>query len=45
LTERGTDKGIVVTRRDQDGKTRNFDVGMNDLLQPDDVLIIKEGLF
>jgi polysaccharide export outer membrane protein len=34
-----------LTERDQDGKTRNFDVGMNDLLQPDDVLIIKEGLF
>lgn len=45
LTERGTDKGIVVTRRSEDGKTGNIDVGMNDLLQPDDVLIIKEGLF
>jgi hypothetical protein len=45
LTERGTDKGIVVTRRDRDGKTSNVDVGMNDPLQPDDVLIIKEGLF
>ena len=45
LSERGTDKGIVVTRRSQDGKTGNIDVGINDLLQPDDVLIIKEGLF
>lgn len=45
LTERGTDKGIVVTRRSEDGKAGNIDVGMNDLLQPDDVLIIKEGLF
>lgn len=45
LTERGTDKGIVVTRRGADGKTSSIEVGMNDLLQPDDVLIIKEGLF
>ncbi len=45
LTERGTDKGIVVTRRSQDGENGNIAVGMNDLLQPDDVLIIKEGLF
>jgi polysaccharide biosynthesis/export protein len=45
LTERGTDNGIVVTRKNEDGKTKTLDVKMNDLLQPNDVLIIKESLF
>jgi polysaccharide export outer membrane protein len=45
LTERGTDNGIVVTRKNADGRNETIAVKMNDLLQPDDVLIIKESLF
>ncbi len=45
LTERGTDNGVAVTRRGPDGSNKNISVGMNDLLQPNDVLIIKASLF
>lgn len=45
LTERGTDNGLTVTRKNADGKNQTIQVNMNDLLQPDDVLIIKESLF
>ncbi len=45
LTERGTDNGVSVTRRGPDGSNKNINVNMNDLLQPDDVLIIKASLF
>jgi polysaccharide biosynthesis/export protein len=45
LTERGTDNGVVVTRRDPDGSNKTINVNMNDVLQPGDVLIIKASLF
>jgi polysaccharide export outer membrane protein len=45
LTERGSDKGITITRKVADGSNRSIKVDMNDELQPNDVLIVKEGLF
>jgi polysaccharide export outer membrane protein len=45
LTERGSEKGITVTRKSDNGSNRSIKVDMNDALQPDDVLIVKEGLF
>lgn len=45
LTDRGSEKGITVTRKMEDGSNRSIDVDMNDQLQPNDVLIVKEGLF
>jgi len=45
LTDRGSEKGITVTRKREDGSNRSIDVDMNDELQPNDVLIVKEGLF
>lgn len=45
LTERGTDKGVSVTRRDPNGSNKTINVNMNDLLQAGDVLIIKASLF
>lgn len=45
LTPRGSEKGITVTRREPNGNSRSVRVGMNDELAPNDVLIVKEGLF
>jgi polysaccharide export outer membrane protein len=45
LTPRGTERGLRVKRRDQDGKLQTIDVKGDDLLQPDDVVYVKESLF
>lgn len=45
LTPRGTERRAVVKRRDESGKERKVSVGSSDVLQPDDVLMIKESLF
>ena len=45
LTERGSEKGITLPRKGPDGSNRSIKVDMNDELQPNDVLIVKEGLF
>jgi len=45
LTERGSEKGITLTRKRADGSNQSIKVDMNDELQPNDVLIVKEGLF
>ena len=45
LTARGSEKGITLTRRGDDGVARSIKVDMNDELLPNDVLIVKEGLF
>jgi polysaccharide export outer membrane protein len=45
LTQSGSEKGITITRRDAGGVARSIKVQMDDELQPNDVLIIKEGLF
>lgn len=45
LTDRGSLKGMRVTRQQADGKTKKIKVELTDSLQPDDVLYVKERLF
>jgi len=45
LTVRGTERGIRIKRRDASGKIVVVDGKLDDLIQSDDVLYIKESLF
>ena len=45
LTLRGTERGIRVHRRDEAGEVKIVQPGMNDKLQPGDVVYVKESLF
>jgi polysaccharide export outer membrane protein len=45
LTSRGTQRGAVVKRVDAHGKEHKYSVKDEDVLQPDDVLMIKASLF
>jgi polysaccharide export outer membrane protein len=45
LTPRGTERRATVKRRNPQGKEEKVSVKGSDLLQPDDVLLIKESLF
>jgi polysaccharide export outer membrane protein len=45
LTPRGTERGLRVKRRDAGGKLQTIDVKGDDLLQPNDVVYVKESLF
>jgi polysaccharide export outer membrane protein len=46
LTLRGTERGIRVHRRDPaTGQTKVIQPAMNDLLQPNDIIYVKESLF
>lgn len=45
LTQRGTERGISIKRRTADGKTETVSVKPDDIVQPEDVLYIKESLF
>jgi len=45
LTPRGTERGLRIKRRDGGGKLQTIDVRGDDLLQPDDVVYVKESLF
>jgi polysaccharide export outer membrane protein len=45
LTQRGTERGIRVHRRQADGRTVIIQPGMNDKLEPNDVVYVKESLF
>lgn len=45
LNDRGSQKGIKVTRRTDDGQTKQISVNLTDLLQPDDVVYVRERLF
>ncbi len=45
LTERGSLKGMKVTRRKPDGSTESVSVELTDLLKPNDVLYVKERFF
>lgn len=45
LTPRGTERGLRVKRRDQAGNMQTLDVKGDDLLQPNDVVYVKESLF
>ena len=45
LTARGTERGIKVHRRDANGVVRVEDIKMNDLIERDDVIYVRESLF
>jgi len=45
ITVRGTEKGIRVNRRDASGNMQVLTIGMQDKLQKDDVIYIRESLF
>ena len=45
LTPRGTQRRAIVKRLDAQGKEHRYSVGDEDVLQPDDVLLIKQSLF
>lgn len=45
LTSRGSERRAIVKRRAADGKEREMSLRSSELLQPDDVLYIKESLF
>jgi len=45
LTPRGTERGMVIKRRDANGKQQVLDAKQDDLVQVDDVVYVKESLF
>ena len=45
ISPRGTQRGIKVHRRDAQGNVSVSDIGLNDPVQRDDVIYIKESLF
>ena len=45
VTPRGTERGIKVHRRDANGAVKIMDMRMNDLVERDDVIYIRESLF
>jgi len=45
LTQRGTERGIRIKRRDAEGKLQILEAKHDDMLQVDDVVYVKESLF
>lgn len=45
LTQRGTERGLRIQRRDAEGNLQILTVNSSDWVQPDDVIYIKESLF
>lgn len=45
LTQRGTERGLRIQRRDAEGNLQILKVNSGDLVQPDDVIYIRESLF
>lgn len=45
LSQRGTERGLRVSRRDAEGVVHEMQPGMNDLLRPDDVIYVRESVF
>ncbi|HEY0686203.1 MAG TPA: polysaccharide export protein EpsE [Steroidobacter sp.] len=45
LTPRGSERRVVIKRKDKNGKEQHYSAKGSDLLQADDVLMVKEGLF
>lgn len=44
-TQRGTQRGIRITRRADDGKTETIDASLEDRVAADDVIYVRESLF
>ncbi len=45
LTPRGTDRGLKIHRRLPDGEVHKLDAKLTDIVQPDDVVYVRESLF
>ena len=45
LTQRGTLRGLRVSRKDAEGRTREIEPQMTDTLKPDDVVFVRESVF
>jgi len=45
LTQRGTERGIRIKRRDESGKIQILESKQDDLVQVDDVVYVKESIF
>jgi polysaccharide export outer membrane protein len=45
LTERGSERRVIVKRKTATGDEEHISVKSSDVLKPDDVLVVKEGLF
>lgn len=45
LSPRGTERGIRIHRRGEDGSVRVTNPQLNDPVQPDDVIVVREALF
>jgi polysaccharide export outer membrane protein len=45
LSPRGTERGVVIKRRDADGNLRTIEARHDDLVQVNDVIYVKESLF
>ena len=45
ITPRGSENRIKVRRAEADGKTREYDAKLVDVVRPDDVIFVKEALF
>ncbi len=45
LTQRGTQRGLRITRRDAGGLSRTSEAKPDDTVQQDDVITVKESLF
>ena len=45
VTLRGTEKGLTVRRRESGGKVETLNAGLQDKLQADDVIYVKESVF
>jgi polysaccharide export outer membrane protein len=45
LTQRGTLRGLRVSRKDADGRMREIEPQMTDTLRPDDVVFVRESVF
>jgi len=45
LTTRGTERGVAIKRRSEDGAITTLNIQLSDLLQPADVVYVKESMF
>jgi polysaccharide biosynthesis/export protein len=45
LSQRGTLRGLRVSRKDAEGRTREIEPQLTDVLRPDDVVFVRESVF
>lgn len=45
LTQRGTLRGLRISRKDDAGRQREIEPQMNDALRPDDIVFVRESVF